>query len=508
MKLKVKKINLATGGKFVAVLHKEDAGDLGVRALDAIVITKGNKKVAAVVDVTDKFIKIGQIALFDELRDYLKLRTGEVVTVERRKELESEKYIRKKIEGGELGYKEMRQIVDDVLERQLDDIALAALVTGLHINGMSKKENAAMSKAMIETSKKIKFSGTVVDKHSIGGVPGDKTSMLFVPIIASTGLKIPKTSSRSITSPAGTADRVEVLMPVNLGTNQIKNVVHKCGGCLVWGGAVDLAPADDLFIHIEHNLEMDPLLIPSVMSKKYVVGSKFVVIDIPTGPEAKVKTKAEAEKLAEDFMALGKNLGMKVECGITRGDQPVGYCMGPALEAREALETIMNRRNNPDLVDKTTSLAGLLLTMTGKGNKKTALGILRSGKAEKKLREMIKAQGGNPKITPEDIPYAKYRYTLKSECDGIVTAMSNKTLVSICRVAGTPKDKYAGIMLNKKIQDVVKKGEPLLTIFAEKKEKLQRAEKLAKEVEIFTILGHKENKMLMEKVIKFTFDKE
>lgn len=507
MKLKARIIDITVGGKFVVALNKETAADIGVRALEGVVVKKGSKKLTAFVDITEKFIKNNEVGIFNDLKMPMKIRSGDILDIELRKELNSEKYIRKKIEGSELCHKEMREIVNDTLQRNLDDISLAAFVTGLHINGLSQKENAAMSKAMIETSKKLSFPGTVVDKHSIGGVPGDKTSMLFVPIIASTGLKIPKTSSRSITSPAGTADRVEVLMPVNLGINKIKSVVKKCGGCLAWGGAVDLAPADDLFIHIEHALGMDPLLIPSVMSKKYAAGSKYVVIDIPTGPEAKMKTKAEAEKLAEDFMALGKALGMKVECGITRGDQPVGYCMGPALEAREALETIMNRKNNPDLVDKVTSLAGILLSMAGKGNKKTAMDILKSGKAEKKFREIMRAQGGNSKIMPEDIPFAKHRYVLKSESDGIVSAISNKILVNIAFTAGAPKDKLSGVMLNKKIRDTVKKGEPLMTIFAEKKEKLQRAEKIAKESQIFTILDKKKNNMLVEKVITFTFDK-
>ncbi|MEM7819457.1 MAG: AMP phosphorylase [Candidatus Aenigmatarchaeota archaeon] len=500
MKLRTRTISLTAGGKFISIINIEDARELGVKPLDRVVLTKGRKKITTVVNVTREFVKQGQIAIYDEVKKFMNLRSGDFVHVEPREELISKKYIRKKIDGGELDYKELKEIVDDVLKRNLNDLELASFITAIHIHGFTLNESIAMSKAMIQTSKKIKFPGIVVDKHSIGGVPGDKTSMLLVPIIAASGLTIPKTSSRSITSPAGTADRMEILAPVDLNINEIKRVVKKCGGCLVWGGAVDLAPADDLFIQIEHPLSLDPLLLPSVMSKKKAVGSKYVVIDIPVGSEAKIKSMSMAEKLAKDFIMLGKELDMIVDCGITHGDQPIGYAMGPALEAREALETIMNRKYTSDLIDKVTSLAGLLFNMTKKGDKETALKILKSGKAEKKLRDIIAAQGGDENIQPEDIPYAKYRYTMRAKNDGIVASISNATLANICFVAGTPKDKYAGILLHKKIEDRVKKNDPLLTIFAEKRQKLRTAIKIAKKSDIFSFFDHKKKRMLIERI--------
>ncbi len=363
---------------------------------------------------------------------------------------------------------------------------------------MTLNESIGMSKAMIATGRSLKFSGTVVDKHSIGGVPGDKTSMLVVPIIAAAGLTIPKTSSRSITSPAGTADRMESLAPVNLGYEEIKKVVKKTGGCLVWGGAVDLAPADDLFIRIEHPLDLDPLLLPSVMSKKKSVGCKYLVIDIPTGPGAKMKNKEEAEKLARNFIELGKSLGIKVDCGITRGDQPIGYAMGPGLEAKEVLLTLHDF-GSKDLIDKATSIAGLLLGMVGKGNQKTAEELMRKGKVEKKLREIIDAQGGNPKIKPDDIKVGPHTFKVKSKASGIVSGISNRALVEICQAAGTPNDKGAGILLNKKINDSVKKGDVLFTIYAEKSYKLNAAVKVAKTKEIYNTLSGKRS-MLVEKI--------
>lgn len=498
MKMKVKILGVDTGGKLVGILNEKDAMALGVHPLDKVVVSKGRRKATVTVDTSHNYIKKGTMVLFCEAGKLMKLRNGESVRVEPRKHLVSEKYIREKTDGQELGYAELRAIVDDVIAHNLNDLEMASFVTALHIHGLTLDESINFSKAMIETGKTIKFPGTVVDKHSIGGVPGDKTSMLVVPIIASCGLTIPKTSSRSITSPAGTADRMEMLAPVNLGAEEIKRVVKKTRGCLVWGGSVDLAPADDLFIRIEHPLGLDPLLLPSVMSKKKCVGCKYLVIDIPTGNGAKIGSKQHAEKLAAEFIAIGKSMGVKVDCAVTRGDQPVGYAIGPALEAREALHVISNNAKS-DVLDKATSIAGVLLNMAGKGNKKIAELMIRSGKAERKLREIISAQGGNPKVRADDIKVGPCKFHVRSKADGIVSSINNAALVEICRTAGTPQDKGAGILLNKKINDHVKKGEVLFTIYSEKSRKLSSAIMLAKSLEIYGTLSGTRS-MLVEKI--------
>jgi len=476
MKLKVKILDMDAGGKTIAIINSNDARGLGVHPLERVILKKGNKKITVIIDTTERFVKQGEIGVYDEVRKELKLKKGDIIKAEPRPQLLSKEYIRKKIDGGRLNYNEMKTIVSDVIQRNLNDLELSAFITALHIHGMTLNENIAFSKAMIESGKQLKFSGTVVDKHSIGGVPGDKTSILLVPIIASTGLIIPKSSSRSITSPAGTADRVEVLMPVELNINQIKRVVKKTGGCLVWGGALDLAPADDLFIKIEKPLEMDPLVLPSVLSKKKSVGAKYVVIDIMVGEEAKIKNRKEAEILRKNFAQLGKNLGMQVDCVLTDGTQPIGHTMGPALEAREALQTLRDPETAPDLVKKVITLSGTLLEMTGiKNGKELAYRILKSGEAEKKLREIIKAQGGNPKIKPEDIEYAKESKTIRAKKSGVVKRISNYNMALVAKTAGAPKDKLAGILLHKKIGEFVNSNEPLYTVYAENKMKLKEA---------------------------------
>ncbi|MEM3439430.1 MAG: thymidine phosphorylase, partial [Candidatus Bathyarchaeia archaeon] len=212
------------------------------------------------------------------------------------------------------------------------------------------------------------------------------------------------------------------------------------------------------------------------MSKKKAVGANLLVVDIPCGRGAKVKTIGEADLLANDFMELGGRLGIKVRCAVTYGEQPIGYAIGPALEAREALRALMGDGGAPDLIDKATDIAGILLEMAGKGDGKAlALEALRSGKAEGKLREIIGAQGGDPSVKPEDIRVGDQSFTIRSEGDGYVLWIDNASMAELARLAGCPRDKGAGILLHKKIGDKVGAGEPLFTIYAERGTKLQQA---------------------------------
>jgi AMP phosphorylase len=484
LKLKVRCLDLDAGGKAIVILDPDDAHELGVHALDRIILRKGKRSLTAVVNTSEKFVKKGTVVVYDEVTEILKLKPGDVVEAEARPELASKLYIRKKLDGLELSYREIKEIVSDVISRNLSDLELTLLVSALHTRGLTLNENIFFTKAFVETSaESLRFPGTVVDKHSAGGVPGDKTTMVLIPIIAAAGLTIPKTSSRAITDPAGTADRVEMVAPVELSAKKIESVVKSTGGCMAWGGALNMAPADDLLIQIERPLALDPLIVPSVLAKKKIVGSRYVVIDLPTGPEAKMKTLEEAEKLARTFIQVGKKLGMRIECVITRADQPLGRAIGPGLEAREALQALMDPRSAaPDLIDKALSLAGVLLRMVGRGDRETAKQILESGAAERKFREIIKAQGGDAKIRPDDIAVESNSTALDIRAlqSGEISYISNRALVNIARLAGAPKDKFAGILLHKKSHDFVRKGESLYTIYAEKPAKLKQAEAFAK----------------------------
>jgi AMP phosphorylase len=400
-------------------------------------------------------------------------------------------------------------IVKDVVERHLSTAEVAAFLTALSIHGLSASENEALSRAMVSTGKTIDFGkGPILDKHSVGGIPGDKTSMLVVPIVAAAGFTIPKSSSRAITSPAGTADRVETLCPVNLSINEIKAVVSKTNGCLVWGGALELAPADDLFIQVEYPLGIDPMLLPSILSKKKAIGATHVAIDIPTGMGAKIKTRTEAYTLASDFVDLGKRLGLNIQCALTFGDQPLGCSIGPALEAREALTTLLGG-GSPDLRDKAVSLAGMLFEMVGvKNGRAKAQRMIDSGKAMAKMREIIAAQGGNPKVEPDDLPIGPEHAQVRSECAGKVIWLSTDDIVRVAREAGAPKEKGAGLVLHAKLGETVRKDGVLFEIYAERSSRLSSALELAEQLSPVALSKKPSERMVLDRVPeKFAHEK-
>ncbi|MEM7820294.1 MAG: AMP phosphorylase [Candidatus Aenigmatarchaeota archaeon] len=504
MKLKVKPIDFEAGGKGVVILNKEDIANMGIHALDRVLITKGKKSMIVIVDVAEKFAKPGEVVTNADINTFFRFGPGETADVRPVPAPESLLFIKEKIRGGRLTAPKMLAIVKDVVERHLSETELSAFVTALDVHGMSMDEVEHLTRAMLNTGKTIKLPNKIIcDKHSIGGIPGNnKSSMLVVPIVAAAGLTIPKTSSRAITSPAGTADCMEVLCPVALSAEEIVRAVRKTNACLVWGGALELAPADDAFIKVEYPLGIDPLLLPSIMAKKAALGSRYVVIDIPTGRGAKIKTVGEAHNLAEDFIELGQRLGMTVVCGITYGEQPLGWSMGPALEAQEALAALAGKAS-PDVIEKSTQLAGLLFDMVGKNKmpgKRLALQILKSGKAEKKMREIIAAQGGDPKIKPDDIPIGDKTVHIKADTDGEVFWIKNAEIAAIAREAGAPKDAGAGVRLGVKVGDPVKKGQILFTIYSSTNSNLNAALKLAEEFKPIVAGKHVSERMLLDMV--------
>jgi len=500
LRLKVKMLGFQAGGKHIVIIDDEVAAKLDVRSLDRVVIRHNDREVVAIVNVA-KFFPGDFIGLYDEVANILKIKEEDTVEVAPAGVPDSLLYIRRKLMGARLNAREIRKIVEDIVDGYISDVELTALVTALHYQHMSLEEALNFTKAMVETGEMLRLpSKIVLDKHSLGGVPGDKTSMIVVPIIASLGYIIPKTSSRAITSAAGTADRMEVLAPVSLSVEEMKEVVLKTNGCLVWGGALRLAPADDIIIRVEYPLGIDPFFIPSILAKKLAVGSTHVVLDIPTGRGAKVPTISEARNLAHDFIQLASRLGMKMEAAVTYGEQPIGHAIGPALEAREALITLMGK-GPKDLIDKATSIAGILLEMAGNTNgRELALKALQSGKAEKKMREIIEAQGGDPNIKPDDIKVGDKTFTYYAETDGFVFWINNQALALIGKTAGAPKDKGAGIYVYVKLGEKVKAGDPLFTIYAESSVKLQAAEKIVDEMKPIAIGRGIKAKMLLEKI--------
>jgi AMP phosphorylase len=501
MHLKANPLNIEAGGPLIVVMNRQDAADLGVISSDRVYVKHGVEYAICILNISTEDER-GYLGLYREVTEKLGVMDNDLVLIEPARRPESLDFIREKINGNRLASWKIQRIVGDVVEQHLNDIELAAFVTALHIHGIGMEEVEALTRTMVWSGKTIDFGKSpILDKHSIGGVPGDKTSLIVIPIIAAAGYCIPKSSSRAITSPAGTADRMETLAPVDLSLDEIIEIVNDIGACIVWGGSIDLAPADDLFIRVEYPLSIDPLLLPSILSKKKAMGSTHVVIDIPVGINAKIKTVNEAEQIGSDFIELGKRFDITIECAITEGMQPIGYNIGPVLEAREALETLYSMGPN-ELVDKSTDLAGILLEMIGIDNgKKKALDLITNGKALRKMRQIIDAQGGDQEVKPSDLKPGNHFYDVTASKSGKILCYNNQDLVKIARSAGTPNDKGSGLKLFVKTGEKVNEGKPIFRIYSEKSSKLENAIKQLETLRPFEI-GEKIGAQMLKKRIE------
>ncbi|ABE51262.1 AMP phosphorylase [Methanococcoides burtonii] len=503
MQLKVQPIDVKVG-KYKVILNTIDAKELGVHEGDRVRI-KNHVTLTAIVDFTEDMISPGMIGLYHEVKEALSKEWTETVEVFPAEKPKSTYIIRKTMDGQKLTKEEIDILVKDIVEENLAEIEIAAFLTATYINDMTDDETEWLTRAMIDSGDKLEFdTHPIMDKHSIGGVPGNKISLLIVPIVAANGLLIPKTSSRAITGAGGTADLMEILAPVEFDAAEIKRMTEEVGGVLVWGGATNIAPADDKLIKVEYPLSIDPhcQMLASIMAKKGAIGADHVVMDIPTGPGTKIKNVQEGRKLARDLINLGDRLGMDVDCALTYGASPVGRTIGPALEVIEALKVLESFEGPNSLIEKSASLAGMLLEMGNVAGKDKgydlAIETLKNGKALTKFKEIIKIQGGNPDVTHKDISVGEFTEDIIAPNNGYILEMDNKRLVQIARLAGAPNDKGAGILLHRKQGEPLKEGDPVMTIYAEKKSKLENAVKSAKERPPFIVEG-----MMLERIQSF-----
>jgi len=299
------------------------------------------------------------------------------------------------------------------------------------------------------------------------------------------GLTIPKSSTRAITSPSGTADSMEVLAPVTFTPEELNKIITEENACIIWGGALDTAPADNILIEIERPLHMDPvgLMIPSILTKKLSLGVKKLVLDIPVGEGTKFATPDKGKQFAYLFKEIAANVGIEAECALTLAHQPIGHAVGPALEAKEALTLLRDYTEGPNsLIEKSTDLAGMLLEMSGKAQKgmgqNIAKKILKSGKAYEKMKNIIKAQGGDPEVTPEDIKLGPHIKDFFSTKEGYIVEVNNAIINQIAKTAGCPSSKTSGIEIIKKQGAKIKEGELVFRIYSHSESKLRKAEKL------------------------------
>jgi putative thymidine phosphorylase len=496
MRLKIKDMDLATGGPLVVVLNENDAKVWDLHQGDRVKIACRGKKAVAILNFAESIRAVprGHIGCYGEVLAKLGARKNALAEISLQEKPKSVQYIKKKLNGETLSYGEFYGIVRDIAENRLSDIELTYFVSACHTNVMTMRETIDLTKAMINTGEVLKVRRKpVLDKHCVGGVAGNRTTMLVVPILAAAGITVPKTSSRSITSPAGTADTVEVLAPVSFTMPKMRQIVNRVGACMVWGGAINLAPADDRIIKVEHPLSIDSRsqLLASIIAKKASVSSTHVLVDIPIGRGAKIDNMKQALVLKKQFEIVGRSVGMKMKVIITDGSQPIGNGLGPALEARDVLWILRNDEKGPaDLRQKSIMMAGLGLEIAGRAARgegmKKARQILESGKAYRKFLEIIRAQGGR-EILPENIPTGKFVHDVVAQKSGRIVHIDNTAISKIARIAGAPLDKLAGIYLYRHKGDSVRKGELLYTIYASNEQRMYFATNIMQENNAFEI---------------------
>ncbi len=444
----------------------------GFMANSRVMVRSGEKRMIATLNVVAQYVlpthHIGfSLVAFERLG----IRTGAKVQVKHAPVVSSTSAVRKKIYGHELNDADIRAIVDDISAHQYSDIEIASFLSACAGYRLSEREIVSLTRAMVDSGKRLNWPGhkRIFDKHCIGGLPGNRTTPLVVAIVSAAGLVIPKSSSRAITSPAGTADTMETLTHVNLSLKEIQNVVLKTGACLVWGGAVNLSPVDEVLIRVESALDLDGegQLIASVLSKKIAAGSTHVLIDIPVGDTAKVRTQADARCLADLFTHVGTALGLSLRCIITDGSRPIGSGIGPAQEAQDVLAVLQGQESAPqDLRQRALMLAAELLDFAdGKGIDQaleTATALLDSGRAWQQFQRILDAQGGR-KIMPQ----ANHLDTQYSRRTGVLRGIDNRRFARLAKLAGAPGEFSAGVRLHVSIGDRVTKGMPLFTLYTE-----------------------------------------
>ena len=441
------------------------------QALGKIEIKGGGRQVLAVLNIIDHsdVLTPAELGLSDQAFQMLGLPEGSPVTVEQATPPASLESVRAKIDGLELSAEAIEAVIRDVASLHYSKMEIAAFLVAC-AGFLSTAEVLALTRAMAKVGTRLSWaSQLVVDKHCIGGIPGNRTSMIVVPIVAAHGLTIPKTSSRAITSPAGTADTMEVLARVDLTGEEMRTVVAAEKGCLVWGGHVNLSPADDILISVERPLNLDARgqLVASILSKKLAAGSNRLVLDIPLGPTAKVRGKVEAVRLRKLFEFIADQVGIAIEVMITDGTQPVGRGIGPMLETRDVMQVLERNPDAPqDLRERAIELAGHILefdpALRGGAGVARARALLDSGAALEKLNRIIAAQGP----PPESATLGRLVHDVPAEQDGTVSAIDCHRIARLARLAGAPTDKGAGIDLLKKIGDRAERGEPLYRIHA------------------------------------------
>ena len=474
-RLALRRVGIDTYRENVAYLHRDCAvyRAEGFQALSKVEVQANGRSILATLNVVDDARIVGceELGLSEDAFARLDVVDGHSASVCQAEPPESIAALNRKIAGERLGQEDFLAIVRDIAERHYSKIELTAFVVATHRDELDREEVYFLTEAMVASGRRLDWhEPLVVDKHCIGGIPGNRTSMLVVPIAAAHGLLCPKTSSRAITSPAGTADTMEVLARVELGLEQLSSIVRTHRACLAWGGNADLSPADDVLISVERPLSIDSpgQMVASILSKKIAAGSSHLVLDIPIGPTAKVRSMAQAQRLRRMFEYVAQRMRLSLDVVITDGRQPVGNGIGPVLEARDVMRVLENDPRAPmDLRQKALRLAGRLIEcdpdVRGGDGFAIARDILDSGRALARMNAIIAAQGATG-FDHNQPGLGQLSFEVRAASAGVVTGIDNLQIARIARLAGAPDVKNAGVDLLRKLAEPVASGDLLYRV--------------------------------------------
>ncbi|WP_242093878.1 thymidine phosphorylase family protein [Aestuariivivens sediminicola] len=479
--LKYKHLGIFTQNDNVVFLKKDSEVCIseGFEALTRVRVSTPTRSIVASLNVvTSDMLLPNEIGLSNTAAEMLNVSDGDMLTVSHLEPINSLNHLRAKIYNKTLDYHAYQHIINDIVRGDYSNIHLSAFITACAGERMDVDEISSLTKAMVASGIRLNWhKPMVMDKHSIGGLPGNRTTPIVVAIITAFGLTMPKTSSRAITSSAGTADTMEVLTNVSLSPEQLQKVVEKEGGCFVWGDAARLSPADAILIKVEKALDIDSegQLIASVLSKKAAAGATHVIIDMPVGETAKVRSSKTAELLKSHIEVVSKAIGLNTRVILTDGSQPVGNGIGPVLEAMDILRILRSDADAAvDLRERALLLAGALLELSGKVARghgiQTATDILDSGKALNKFMAICKAQG---RFTEPVIN--SHFHKVHAEKDGTLIRIDNRKMARLAKLSGAPELKASGILLHVHLGNTISKGQLLYTIYAEAEGELRYA---------------------------------
>jgi thymidine phosphorylase len=478
---RARRLYIDSGQEAVVYLHRDSqlCRSEGFESETRVWVRIGANAILATLNVvTGGLLELPEVGLSESAWGRLGAAEGQPVEFAHPFPLESLGHVRAKIYGQRLAAPAFGAVIKDIAAGYYSDLNLAAFLTACAGNRLDRQEMIDLTRAMIASGEQLHWDRRpAMDKHSVGGLPGNRTTLLVVPIVTACGILMPKTSSRAITSPSGTADTMEMLAPVDLDVAGMRRVVDQEGGCIVWGGTARLSPADDVLIRIERPLDLDSRgqLGASVLSKKAAAGATRVVIDIPVGATAKVGSVAAAQRLSAQFCRVGGEVGLRVRPVLTDGTQPVGRGIGPALEARDALAVLRGDPDAPpDLRERGLLLAGHILEMAEVvplgGGQALARETLQNGKAWAKFQSICRAQGGM-----REPPTAPFSRPFPARAAGRIVQIDNRRLARVAKLAGAPRDRSAGLLLQARVGNRVERGQPLFTVLAEAKGELEYA---------------------------------